>query len=102
MSLRKFVTLLALSFVLNQLALTTDSSDGSVVERISYSFPTYEKASQASNMRGYATKEEYERAIQDSGFEFQKLKYLSDGLKVTAYLYKPARLDGKKFPAVIF
>jgi dipeptidyl aminopeptidase/acylaminoacyl peptidase len=30
------------------------------------------------------------------------VKYLSDGLKVTAYLYKPVHLDAKKYPAIIF
>ena len=77
-------------------------TDGSVVERVAYSFPTYEKALETTNIAGNASKEEYERAIQDNEFEFQKLKYMSDGLKVIAYLYKPVRTADRKLPVVIF
>jgi dipeptidyl aminopeptidase/acylaminoacyl peptidase len=50
----------------------------------------------------YVTKEAYERAVNDREYEFQKLKYMSDGLKVVAYLYRPARIEGRKLPAIIF
>jgi dipeptidyl aminopeptidase/acylaminoacyl peptidase len=98
-----FAALLVVSlFAFHQVALAVEVNDGSVVESVPYSFPPYEKALQNTNIEGNASKEEYERAIQDDEFEFQKLKYMSDGLKVTAYLYKPVRTGERKFPVVIF
>ncbi|HEY0380497.1 MAG TPA: prolyl oligopeptidase family serine peptidase [Pyrinomonadaceae bacterium] len=76
--------------------------NGAVVGRKTYAFPSYEKAVEATNVENYADRAAYERAAGDTNFELQKLTYLSDGLKVTAYLYKPRRSDGQKFPAVIF
>lgn len=88
-----FINLLVPNFVAN---------DGTIVERETYQFPSYEKALQTTKIRGITSKEEYERAIRDTNFEFQRLKYMSDGLKVTAYLYKPTRVSGSKLPAIIF
>ena len=75
---------------------------GSIIERNTYQFPSYEQAVQLTDVERYADKTTYEAAIKDSRFEFQKLKYLSDGLKVVAYLYKPKQTDGRKFPTIIF
>jgi dipeptidyl aminopeptidase/acylaminoacyl peptidase len=98
-----FVVLLATHlYALDKAVMAFNSDDGSVVERQAYTFPSYEKALQATNVKDYATKEAYQCAINDSDFEFQKLKYMSDGLKVIAYLYKPARAGGRKYPAIIF
>lgn len=77
------------------------ASDGHVIERKTYTFPQWEQVANTAVSR-YTTKAVYEKAVGDAGFEFQKLKYLSDGLKVVAYLYKPARTDGKTLPAIIF
>lgn len=84
------------------IALSFDSKDGAIVERVTYQFPSYEKALQTTNIRDITSKEEYERAIRDTNFELQRVKYMSDGLKVTAYLYKPTRISGSKLPAIIF
>ena len=75
---------------------------GQVVERKTYVFPSYEQAVQITDVENYASKEGYERAVNDRNFEFQKLKYTNDGLKVIAYLYKPARTEGRRHPAIIF
>jgi len=76
--------------------------DGTIVERNAYRFPSYEQAVQTSDVERYADKAAYETAVNDRRFEFQKLKYLSDGLKVVAYLYKPTQINGRKLPAIIF
>ena len=75
---------------------------GHVVEQYSYHFPSYEQAVQTTDVERETDKASYEAAINDSRFEFLKLKYLSDGLKVVAYLYKPKQINGRKFPAIIF
>lgn len=78
------------------------ASDGDVVERKAYDFPSYERAVESTDVENYAGKAEYDRAVNDTKFEFEKLKYLSGGLKVVAYVYRPRQTGGRKFPAVIF
>ncbi len=75
---------------------------GAVVGRKTYDFPTYERAVETTDVEKYADRAAYEKAVADTNFELQKLTYMSDGLRVTAYLYKPVRTNGRKFPAVIF
>ncbi|HET9212519.1 MAG TPA: prolyl oligopeptidase family serine peptidase [Thermoanaerobaculia bacterium] len=48
------------------------------------------------------TREEFERRRAYQGFECQRLTYLSDGLKVTAYLWKPKDTAGRKLPLILF
>lgn len=79
--------------------LFAKNDDGKLIEKTKYVFPTYEKA---EGIEKLYSKQEYEETINDSKFELEKLKYLSDGLKVTAYLYKPKETNGKKFPTIIF
>lgn len=76
--------------------------NGAVVERKTYVFPPYEKAVEITDVENYADRTAYEKAVADTNFELQKLTYLSGGLKVTAYLYKPRQLGAQKFPAIIF
>jgi len=86
----------------SQAALASEAANGTVIERKTYTFPAFEQASSASDVARYTTKPVYEKAAGDANFEFQKLKYQSDGLKVVAYLYKPKQTGDKKLPAIIF
>ena len=78
------------------------AEDGTIVERTTYRFPSYEQAVQTTDVERYSDKTNYDNAVNDSRLEFEKLKYLSDGLKVVAYLYKPKEISGRKFPTIIF
>src|ERR1044071_422043 len=78
------------------------ASDGAVVERKAYDFPSYERAVETTDVERYADKAAYETAVGDTKFQFEKLKYMSDGLKVVAYVYRPKQVEGRKLPAVIF
>jgi len=78
------------------------ASDGDVVERKAYAFPSYERAMETTDVERYADKAAYEAAVGDAKFEFEKLKYLSGGLKVVAYVYRPKQTGSRKLPAVIF
>ena len=73
-----------------------------MVERKAYSFPSYEQAAKSTGVEMYADKAAYEKAAGDTKFELEKLRYLSDGLKVIAYVYRPRRVGVRKFPAIIF
>jgi dipeptidyl aminopeptidase/acylaminoacyl peptidase len=71
-----------------------------IVEQTTYSFPAYEQAT--GRVKKLHSKPAYEKAVHDLRFELLKLKYLSDGLKVVAYLYKPRDTKGKKLPTVVY
>ena len=80
---------------------TTAPEQGLLIAKESYSFASFEKASATTYVQLYASKEEYEAATRDQQFEFSKLTYWSDGLRVKAYLYKPKLID-RKLPVIIF
>jgi len=80
-------------------ASASSPSDGKIVETSAYSFPAYGKV---EGLEFYASQSEYEKVVGDTRYEFKKLKYLSDDLKVVAYLYKPAQLPSQKLPLIIF
>ena len=73
-----------------------------ICNAMSYPFPTYEQAVRTTDVEIETDKATYEAAVNDSQFELLKLKYLSDGLKVVAYVYKPKEVDNRKYAAVIF
>lgn len=82
--------------------------DGTIVGTRPYEFPSFGDAYGYTRLDGsqdaidkYWTQEEYERAVADDRFEFQKLIYTSDGLKVVAYVYKPRETDAP-LPTIIF
>jgi dipeptidyl aminopeptidase/acylaminoacyl peptidase len=80
---------------------STSHENGSLVSKDVYTFPSYEQAVEKTDAEKYSSKEEYGKAVADKNFEFSKLKYVSDGLKVIAYLYKPKTVN-TKLPVIIF
>lgn len=84
------------------LVVALAQQDGTIVEQNSYRFPSYEQAAQTTDVEVETDKATYEAAVNDSRFEFLKLKYVSNGLKVIAYLYKPRQTSNRKLPAIIF
>lgn len=82
--------------------------DGTLVRIRPYTFPGYEQAYGYTRFDGsqdaidkYWTKEEYDRAVSDRRFVFEKLVYTSDGLDVIAYVYRP-RETRAALPVIIF
>ena len=84
-----------------QVAASTIVDNGKLLSQEAYSFPSYEDAVAKTDAENYATKQEYEIAVNDKNFEFSRVRYSSDGLKVNAYLYKPANAVGK-LPVIVF
>lgn len=107
---------------------TTASTDGTIVEQAACppnTIGTYEQYVEAAKS-GYARqieeaprdgvkmemprdfqkqllpKEEFERRKAYTGVDCQRIKYLSDGLKVVGYIWKPKNSEGKKLPLIIF
>ena len=48
------------------------------------------------------SREEFERRRAYAGFECHRIMYLSDGLKVVGFLWKPQNTAGRRFPLIIF
>lgn len=48
------------------------------------------------------TREELEKRRAYQGFECERITYLSDGLRVTGYLWKPKNTAGRKLPLIVF
>jgi dipeptidyl aminopeptidase/acylaminoacyl peptidase len=70
-----------------------------IVKDDPYTFPAYEGA---RGVEVAATKEEYERVTRDPAFELRSIHYLSDGVPVTAYVYKPRTAPAKPLPVVVY
>ena len=47
------------------------------------------------------SRDEFERRESFSDYECRKIKYMSDGLKVVGFIWKPTKTAGKKLPLVI-
>lgn len=46
-------------------------------------------------------REEFERRAAFADYECRKIKYMSDGLKIVGFIWKPSDTTGKKLPLVI-
>jgi dipeptidyl aminopeptidase/acylaminoacyl peptidase len=85
----------------NVFAQTTHRPESILIAKSAYSFPTFQTALESTSIKLYATKKEYDDAISDKAFEFSKLTYWSDGLRVKAYLYAP-KSRSAKLPVIVF
>ena len=100
------ITLIFALFVIFQTASHAPAAinfqdEGKLINQEIYQFPAYQTAVEKTDVENYAAREEYEKAVADKNFEFSKLTYLSDNLKVKAYLYKPKKPKGK-LPVIVF
>lgn len=83
------------------LAQTNGSTvNGTIVEQSPYVFPVYDQLPDWTKL--IYTKESYEGLRNSSSLELVRIKYISDGLKVIGFIYKPKAADGKKLPLIIF
>jgi dipeptidyl aminopeptidase/acylaminoacyl peptidase len=63
--------------------------------------PTFQEISKRPLIHLYANEDDYNRARLDGSYEYERLTYLSDGLEVVAYLYRPqGRVDPQ--PTIVF
>lgn len=96
--MKKMVVII--SVFLSSLSLSAQNADdGKIVERTKYDFAAFEKL---KGLEKSYSQQEYEKAVKDSKFEMERLKYQSNGLQVVAYLYKPKEPKDKKYPLIIF
>jgi dipeptidyl aminopeptidase/acylaminoacyl peptidase len=130
--MKKIQSLLTISLLLllvgNAFAQSTPQPDGTIVEQTQcgpYPYTSYEQyvetrktrfaeEVEAAKREGFRmgmpkdfssllmTKEEFAKRKAYAGFECQRIKYMSDGLKVVGYIWKPKDTAGKKLPLIIY
>ncbi|HEX8139187.1 MAG TPA: prolyl oligopeptidase family serine peptidase [Pyrinomonadaceae bacterium] len=81
-------------------AASVGNSDGKIVEQSAFELPPYEQV--PDRFKRLYGREAIERMKASGELELVKIKYLSDGLKVSGFIYKPKVTAGKKLPAVIW
>jgi dipeptidyl aminopeptidase/acylaminoacyl peptidase len=75
------------------------ADNGKITERTPYAFAPFERVDGLSKV---VSRQDYEQAVADTRFQMVEVKYLSDGLTVTAYLYQPRETAGKKLPVIVY
>ena len=93
------VFLFSASAVLAQ-TTTAAETNGSIIEQHRYELPTWGQLD--DDFKKTYPKETVERIRKSSGLELLQIKYMSDGLKIVGFIYKPKQTTGKKLPAIIF
>jgi dienelactone hydrolase len=74
--------------------------DGKIVEQAPLAPPAFEQV--PDRFQQLYGRDGIERVSNSPGLELLKIRYMSDGLKVTGFIYKPKDVAGKKLPAVIW
>src|SRR5215210_7495913 len=98
--LKSAVALLSL-VLLPQLALAQGAKDdGKIIEQTPFAPPAFEQVPERFQ-RLYG-REAIERVRNSPDLELLKIKYMSDGLKISGFIYKPKETAGKKLPTVIW
>jgi dienelactone hydrolase len=99
-----FSTLVVLLLLCPSLMMAQTASargaDGTLIEQVPYTLPGYEQLPERFK-RAY-TREVVEKIKNDPQLELWKIKYMSDGLKIVGFIYKPKMTSGRKLPAIIF
>lgn len=95
------IQLLVTSLALSCATLVAQSprGDGDIIARTEYQLPPYD---QAPGMQSYATRAEYDEAVDDTAFQLERVVYASDGLPVIAYVYAPRSSTSALLPTVVF
>ena len=76
------------------------NTDGKIIEQSPFALPAYQQIPERFKI--IYSQETVERIKNSSDLELLKIKYLSDGLKISGFIYKPKNTTGKAFPAVIW
>jgi dienelactone hydrolase len=106
MKMARFITALAAAlflFCAPGVLAQTDAgakADGTIIESAPYSLPTYEQLPEGA--RSAYSKEAVESVRGSADLELLKIKYMSDGLRIVGFIYKPKQTEGRKLPAIIF
>ena len=91
-----FVVVLVISLAISAAAQTGGSTPPFQLKP--FSLPAYE---QAPGLAKRVAKADYDAALRDDRFTLEKVQYQSEGIAVTAYLYRP-RKSGGTLPLILY
>lgn len=80
--------------------LAQAATTNAIVAQAPCQFTTFED--QTPFTRRFYSRDEYERAKNNTSIECLKIQYRSDGLKVVGFLVKPRNPDGKRYPVIVY
>ena len=78
----------------------TANTDGKIIEQTTFGLPSYDQI--PAQFKSIYSRDVVEKIRNSADPELLKIKYSSDGLKISGFIYKPKNTAGKKFPAVIW
>ena len=76
------------------------SARAAIVAQAPCQFSSFDE--QTSFVKRFYSKAEYDLASTNTSIECLRIQYLSDGLKVVAFLVKPRNSDGRRYPVIIY
>jgi dienelactone hydrolase len=76
------------------------AANGKIIEQARYELPTYEQIGEL--YKSLYTREAVEKIRTSPDLEVFKIRYMSGGLKVAGFIYRPKVTAGRKLPAIIF
>ena len=76
------------------------AEDGRIIEQAVFALPSYEQL--PDPFKSIYSKDVVEQIRNSTQLELLKIKYMSNGLKISGFIYKPKNTTGKKLPAVIW
>jgi dienelactone hydrolase len=76
------------------------NNDGKIIEQSRFDLPAYEQIPE--RFKTIYSREMVERIKGSLDPELIQIKYFSDGLKISGFIYKPRTIPDKKFPLVIW
>lgn len=76
------------------------NNDGKIIEQSAFALPAYEQIPE--RFKTVYSREMVERIKSSLDPELIQIKYYSDGLQISGFIYKPRTIPDKKFPLVIW
>src|SRR5688500_328035 len=78
----------------------TQRLNGKIIEQAPFVLPAYEQL--GDDFKRTYSKQTVEAIRNSKDLELLKIKYMSGGLKIVGFIYKPTKTEGKKLPVIIF
>jgi dienelactone hydrolase len=101
-ALRVLLTLLTpLLFFSHEAAQTNNTNTvGRIIEQVSFPLPAFDQIPE--RFKTIYSKALVEKIRNSPDLELVKIKYFSDGLRISGFIYKPKNTSGKNLPAVVW
>ena len=90
------IILVAFGSGLQAQGFESNNRSEALVSRETVDLPRFQEISERPLIHLYANEDDYRKARIDGKFTLERLTYLSDGLEVVSYLYRPTHITGPR------